>query len=89
VRLVSRGLGGRQAAEGAAGEGEPVGVMDQLVEAGVDQHGVPTRLVLLNDKQLVGQERGAATDPVFRRCEKVAGGALRPGIAWAVTRWSV
>jgi hypothetical protein len=50
--LIGRGLGGRQAAEGAAREGEPVGVMHRPVEDGVPKRGVADHLVPVIDREL-------------------------------------
>ena len=65
ARLVSGYVGGfgrGEAAEGAAGKGDPVGVVDPPVEDGIAKRGVADARVPVFDGQLTGDRRGAPPD---------------------------
>lgn len=55
-----------------AGEREPVGVMDEAIKDGVGEGGVPDSLVPVLDRQLAGDDGGAAAVAVFEDFEQVA-----------------
>ena len=66
--MVGRG----QAAEGAAGEGEPVRVVHEPVEDRVPEGGIADHVVPVLDGQLAGDERRPAAGAIFDELQQIA-----------------
>lgn len=70
--LVKRFHHGRALAHALAGEGQSVSVMDEPVENGVSQGRIANGVVPVLDRELAGDDRGAAAVPIFEDLQQVA-----------------
>ena len=66
------GIGCGEAAEGAAEEGDPVGVVHQPVEDGIAKRGVPDARVPVFDGQLTGDKRGPPAGAILHQFQEIA-----------------
>ena len=88
--LLDRGLGGgcarrrEQFPQGAAGEQDAMGVMDDAVEDRVPEGGVPDQIVPVLDRDLAGEEGGPSSTGT--KASAMPPSAMRSWIVWSITR---
>ena len=69
---VKRFQFGRALAHALAGKGQPVSVMDESVQNSIGQGRIADGLVPVLDRELAGDDRGAAAVAVFEDFQQVA-----------------
>lgn len=71
TRRVKRFHYGRALPHAFAGKGQPVSVMDKAVQDGIGEGRITDGFVPMLDRELAGDDRGAATVAVFEDLQQV------------------